>query len=184
MLMQKDLATLLVVDVQEKLLPAMVHRDILPARLEWLVGAAVDVGLPVVFSEQYPKGLGHTLPALLARAPQAPVVEKLHFSCVAANCLPESLLMRPHVIVCGVETHVCVLQTVLGLCEREKAVFVVADAVDSRKISDRDAALQRMRDAGAVIVTREMVIFEALREAGTDVFKVVSRKYFSGEQSV
>ena len=161
MLIDKDDATLLVVDVQQKLLPAVLDPQGMLARCRWLVSAAHDVGLPVVFSEQYPHGLGHTAPELLAAAPAALVVEKLHFSCVAAECLPESLLARNQVVVCGMETHVCVLQTVLELLALGKQVFVVA---------------------GAVLVTREMVLFEALRVSGSDVFRAMSKRYLVGEQ--
>lgn len=182
MLIDKNDATLLVVDVQQKLLPAVLDADGMLARCRWLVSVAHDVGLPVVFSEQYPHGLGHTAPELLVAAPAAMVVEKLHFSCVAAECLPESLLARSQVVVCGMETHVCVLQTVLELLALGKQVFVVADAVSSRGEVNRDYGLQRMRDAGAVLVTREMVLFEALRVSGSDEFRSMSKRYLLGAQ--
>ncbi|WP_024301508.1 hydrolase [Pseudogulbenkiania sp. MAI-1] len=182
MLMQRDNATLLVVDVQQKLVPAVVDPAGMIARVRWLLGVAHDTGLPVVFSEQYPQGLGHTVPELLAAAPAAPVVAKRHFSCVAGECLPDELLARPQVIVCGMETHVCVLQTVLELLEAGKQVFVVADAVASRSPHDIELGLQRMRDAGAVLVSREMVLFELLREAGTELFRAMSKRYLQGEQ--
>ena len=182
MLMDKEQATLLVVDIQEKLLPAVVDATGLVARLQWLLGVAVDNGLPVVFSEQYPRGLGHTLPTLLAAAPDASIGEKLHFSCVDGGCLPASLLSRPQVIVCGMETHVCVLQTVLQLLASGKQVFVVADAVSSRQPASIELGLQRMRDAGAILVNREMVLFELLRAAGSEHFKAMSKKYLVGEQ--
>lgn len=182
MLMQIDQATLLVVDIQDKLLPAVDQADAMLAASLWLVGVAHDTGLPVVFSEQYPRGLGHTEASLLATAPQATVVEKLHFSCVAAECLPDSLLARKQVIVCGMETHVCVLQTVLQLLALGKQVFVVADAVASRRNSDKQLGLQRMQGAGAVLVSREMVLFEMLGVAGSELFKAMSRKYLMGVQ--
>lgn len=182
MLIDKERATLLVVDIQEKLLPAVLDAEGMLARCRWLIAAAHDVGLPVVFSEQYPQGLGHTAPALLAAAPGAAVVSKLHFSCVASQCLPPDLLQRPQVVVCGMETHVCVLQTVLELLAHGKQVFVVADAVSSRSQIDRDVGLQRMRDAGAVLVTREMVLFEALQVSGTELFRQMSKRYLVGTQ--
>lgn len=182
MLMQRDNATLLVVDVQQKLVPAVVDPAGMIARVRWLLGVAHETGLPVVFSEQYPQGLGHTVPELLTVAPQAPVVAKRHFSCVSGDCLPDELLAREQVIVCGMETHVCVLQTVLELLEAGKQVFVVADAVASRAPRDIELGLQRMRDAGAVLVSREMVLFELLREAGTDLFRSMSKRYLQGEQ--
>ncbi len=180
MLMNRARATLLVVDVQEKLLPAIDGAEALAARLAWLVEAANDCDLPVVFSEQYPQGLGPTIAALKALAPAAQTVEKLHFSCTAAACLPAGLLARKQVIVCGMETHVCVLQTVLGLLQLGKQVFVVADAVGSRSAADRELALSRMQGAGAVLVSREMVLFEMLEKAGGEHFKAMSRKYLQG----
>lgn len=182
MLMNKDQATLLVVDIQQKLLPAVQDAEGMLARCRWLLGVARDVGLPVVFSEQYPQGLGGTVAPLLAEVPQAEVVEKLHFSCVAGDCLPASLLARPQVIVCGMEAHVCVMQTVLELLQAGKQVFVVSDAVSSRSAQDMAAGLQRMRDAGAVLVTREMVLFECLRVSGTDLFRQMSKRYLVGDQ--
>ena len=182
MLIEKDDATLLVVDIQEKLVPAVLDADGMVARCHWLIAAAVDLGLPVVFSEQYPQGLGGTLPLLLEAAPQADVVEKLHFSCVAGQCLPDGLMSRRQVIVCGMETHVCVLQTVMELLQAGKQVFVVADAVSSRGELNREYGLQRMREAGAVLVTREMVLFECLRVSGSALFKQMSKRYLVGDQ--
>ncbi|OHX14907.1 hydrolase [Chromobacterium sphagni] len=182
MLMQKQDAALLVVDIQEKLLPAVYDADGLLQRSRWLVQAARDHELPIVFSEQYPRGLGGTVAALREAAPQAPVVDKLHFSCVAAGCLPPQLLAKRQIIICGMEAHVCVLQTALELLETGKQVFVAADAVSSRKASDVELALARMRAAGAAIVSREMVLFELLRQSGGDHFKQMSQRYLMGEQ--
>ncbi|QXH49555.1 isochorismatase family protein [Pseudomonas fakonensis] len=182
MLIDSSNATLLVVDIQEKLIGAMSDPAGTAARARWLLAATAVLELPTVISEQYPKGLGHTLEALKAAAPAAEIVEKLHFSCVAAECLPASLLAREQVIVCGMETHVCVLQTVLGLRELGKQVFVVEDACDSRSTASKAAGLARMRDAGAHIVTREMVLFELMGSAGHPQFRHISKTYLVGEQ--
>lgn len=182
MLMQQERATLLVVDVQEKLVGAVTDPAGMIARTRWLLGVASELGLPTVFSEQYPKGLGHTVPELKAAAPHAQIVDKTHFSCVAANCLPQAVFDREQVIVCGMETHVCVLQTVLELRALHKDVFVVADAVDSRSRANSELGLQRMRDAGAAIVSREMVLFELLHSASHEKFRQMSKTYLVGEQ--
>lgn len=182
MLIDPTQATLLVIDVQEKLIGAVNDPAGTLARTRWLLSATAELELPTVISEQYPKGLGHTVGALLEAAPTAEVVEKLHFSCVAADCLPASLLSRNQVIVCGMETHVCVLQTVLGLRALGKQVFVVEDACDSRSAFSKAAGLQRMRDAGAQIVTREMVVFELLGSAGHAKFRHISKTFLVGEQ--
>ncbi|BEV73484.1 MULTISPECIES: hydrolase [unclassified Paludibacterium] len=182
MLLDKQHAVLLVIDVQEKLLPAILDAPLLERRLAWLIGACHDHQLPIVFSEQYPRGLGQTLPALLALAPDASVVDKLHFSCIAAGCLPDHALRQRHFILCGMESHVCVLQTAMDLLRLDKQVFVVADAIGSRHAADHQLALERLRQAGAQIVTREMVLFEILQQAGTDAFKAASKTYLQGEQ--
>ncbi|NER60069.1 hydrolase [Pseudomonas sp. MAFF212428] len=182
MLIDPSQATLLVIDVQEKLIGAVSDPAGTLARTRWLLAATAQLGLPTVISEQYPKGLGPTVAALKAAAPASEVVEKLHFSCVAANCLPESLLARGQVIVCGMETHVCVLQTVLGLRAMGKQVFVVEDACDSRSAANKAAGLQRMREAGAHIVTREMVVFELMGSAEHPAFRAISKAFLVGEQ--
>ena len=175
-------ATLLVVDIQEKLIGAMSDPAGTRARARWLLAATAELQLPTVISEQYPQGLGSTLTELTAAAPAAQVVSKQHFSCVAAQCLPASLLEREQVIVCGMETHVCVLQTGLGLLALGRQVFVVEDACDSRSLLSKSAGLQRMRDAGAQIVTREMVLFELLGSAGHEKFRHISKTFLVGEQ--
>lgn len=182
MLLNHAHATLLVIDVQEKLLPAIEDAERLSRQLAWLIGVCRDGKLPVLFSEQYPRGLGPTLPALRALAPDAEVVEKVHFSCVAAGCLPAALLARQQWVLCGMETHVCVLQTAIELLALGKTVFVVADAVGSRHRHDHQLALARLRDAGGQIITREMVLFEILRTAGSEQFKQASRTWLQGEQ--
>ncbi|WP_175649413.1 hydrolase [Pseudomonas sp. Marseille-P9899] len=182
MLIDSSQATLLVIDVQEKLIGAVSDPAGTLARTRWLLAATAELGLPTVISEQYPKGLGHTVASLLEVAGAATVVEKQHFSCVAGECLPASLLAREQVIVCGMETHVCVLQTVLELLALGKQVFVVADACDSRTVLSKTTGLERMRDAGAQIVTREMVLFELMRSAGHEKFRTISKTFLVGEQ--
>ena len=127
---------------------------------------------------QYPAGLGPMVPELTARIPAADVVEKIHFSAVADGCL-EALpgFSRRQVVLTGTEAHVCVLQTALGLLELGKEVFVVAEAVGSRRPEDRELALERLRQAGCRIVSREMVAFEWLHKAGSDVFREISREF-------
>lgn len=175
MLMKAELSSLLVVDMQDRLLPHVHDWQRTLDHVLWLVRVAQKVGVPVLASEQYPKGLGHTQPDLAALLPAGSVAEKSHFSCVAAQCL-DGLpgAERPQVVICGIEAHVCVLQTALGLLEQGREVFVVADAVSSRRPDDCACALERMRDNGIDIVTREMVAFEWLQQAGTPLFKDIS----------
>lgn len=177
-LIDRAASSLLVVDVQSRLLPHIHDWQRLLDNVLWLVRVAQRLGVPVAATEQYPKGLGHTHADLLELIPAAAVAQKLHFSCAAAGCLPGLPGgERSQVVVCGIESHVCVLQTVLGLREQGREVFVVADAVSSRRPEDRELALARMRGCGAQIVSREMAAFEWLHQAGTDEFRAVSGEF-------
>lgn len=178
MLIERDQSVLLVVDIQERLLPHIHDGQAVLDNAVWLVRVAQRLGVPVMVSEQYPKGIGPTVAVLRGLTSPEQVGEKLHFSCVAAKCL-ERLpgAGRPQVVVAGTESHVCVLQTVLDLREQGREVFVVADAVGSRKPADKELALARMRSHGIHIVSREMVAFEWLRQAGTEEFREVSRQF-------
>jgi len=182
MLLQSDQAALLVIDVQEKLLPAIPDRLSILKNLTWLIGVSRDCGLPITFSEQYPRGLGRTIEALIELAPNASLFEKLHFSCMGGEGLPETLMQKTQIVVCGLETHVCVLQTVHDLINAGKQVFVVAEALGSRHQQDHQLGIERMQQAGATIVSREMVLFELLKQAGTAQFKAMSQRYLQGEQ--
>ncbi|GAB3246758.1 isochorismatase family protein [Chitinimonas naiadis] len=177
MLMQTDQCTLLVVDVQEKLVSAIHDAPRTVAAIKWLLDAARLNGVPAVFSEQYPQGLGKTLPFLTAAYGDAPVVDKTSFSCVAAECLEgTAAASRPQVVVCGIEAHVCVLQTALELQSQGKQVFVVADAIGSRSEIDKAAALNRIAAAGITIVTREMALFEWMRDSRVPQFREASKQ--------
>ena len=178
MLIERDRSALLVVDIQERLLPHIHEGQAVLDNAVWLVKVAQRLSVPVMLSEQYPKGIGHTVAVLRELTLPEHVAEKLHFSCVAGKCLdrlPGS--ERPQVVVAGTESHVCVLQTVLGLLGQGKQVFVVAEAVGSRRPSDKALALERMRANGAEIVSREMVAFEWLKQAGSDEFREISREF-------
>lgn len=178
MLIDKDHSVLLVVDVQQRLLPAIHDSQRLLDHVRWLVQVARKIGVPVVASEQYPQGLGVTHPEVRNLLAPQNIVEKRHFSCVATQCLdalPD--MQRPQVVVCGTEAHVCVLQTVLDLREQGKQVFVVADAVASRDPENKALALQRMRQHGIDVVSREMVAFEWLKQAGTPLFREISTQF-------
>ncbi len=177
-LIRADLSALLVVDVQERLLSHVHGWQRMLGHIDWLVQVAQRLDVPVAATEQYPKGIGHTHAQLAARLPAEATAEKLHFSCVAANCLPGLPGMeRPQVVVCGIEAHVCVLQTVLELAAAGKQVFVVAEAIGSRDPEHKALALERMRAQGITIVCREMVAFEWLHQAGTDKFREISLNF-------
>ena len=178
MLMERDQSALLAVDIQERLLPHIHEGQAVLDHAVWLVRVAQKLGVPVMVTEQYPKGIGPSVAVLRGQTFPENVAEKLHFSCVAAKCL-ERLpgAERPQVVVAGTESHVCVLQTVLDLRAQGREVFVVAEAVGSRRPSDKELALARMRASGIHIVSREMVAFEWLRQAGTEEFRAISREF-------
>jgi nicotinamidase-related amidase len=167
--------TVLVVDVQERLLPVIPARDRLITNVAFLLDVAQLLSVPAVATEQYPKGLGRTAPAIAGRLPSGPP-EKVTFSCCGAPGLVERLRDggRTTVVVCGMETHVCVLQTALDLLDAGLRVAVVADAVAGRFDLDHDLALRRMNDAGALVTTAETVAFEWLGTAAAPEFKAVS----------
>ncbi len=165
---------LLVVDVQEKLLPAMQEAEQCAANVRKMVEAAKVLAVPVVVTEQYPAGLGATCAAIREAMGELKAIEKMRFSaCVQATTDRLSELDRRQVIVVGIEAHVCVQQTVLDLLRLDYNPYVCADAVSSRRAIDRDTGLARMRQAGAIITTTESAIFELLGEAGTGLFKQI-----------
>lgn len=176
MLLAAERSTLLVIDMQRKLLPAIHEHEAVTANVAWLIRAAQKIGIPVAATMQYPKGLGALVEVIADLLPEGATGTKNHFSCVAAGCLPGLPgTDRAQVVIAGVEAHVCVLQTALELVEDGREVYVVADAVGSRRIADRDLALARIRQEGGRVITREMAVFEWLKEAGTPLFKDVSR---------
>lgn len=196
MLIHPERSTLLVIDIQERLQPAIDQGEAVLANAQWLLRVAQRIGVPVICTEQYPRGIGPTVPALRQLLPDSAVVEKIHFSAVAecagglagqggegaAGDDGGGIFAAPggdrrQFVVVGTESHVCVLQTVLDLLAAGRRVFVVNEAVGSRRASDKALALERMRRHGADIVSREMVAFEWLQRAGTDLFRSVSREF-------
>jgi nicotinamidase-related amidase len=174
--MSRERAALLVIDVQERLCAAMEPKALerVVNRTVAAVQGAKALGLPVVVTEQYPKGLGHTLPAVAAAlGGDVRPVEKVSFSCAVDEVF--SLLGgRTQVMVTGMETHVCVFQTVRDLAERGLVPYLCADAAISRTEEDRRIGLDLCRESGAVITTVEAALFDLLGKAGTPEFKAVS----------
>ena len=170
-------SSFLFVDVQERLLPAMAVSEQVVAKCSILIKAARALAVPISISEQYPKGLGRTVPQLGNAT--ATVFEKLTFSCWRDAAIKSHFINlhdggRPQVIVAGIEAHVCVLQTCIDMAQAGFAVFAVADAMSSRKPESAALALERMRNAGVQVVNTEMVVFELLEKAGTAAFKGLS----------
>ena len=153
-------------------MPAIAGGDEIVANAGRLLAAAEHLQVPVLITEQNPQGLGPTV-AALARPGAAPAVAKMEFDACQAGGVVGALPPGHHIVVAGCEAHVCVLQTVLGLLDRSRRVYVAADAIGSRRPENRDAALRRMERAGVEIVTTEMVIFEWLGTADHPAFKSV-----------
>ena len=174
MLLTAESTVVLLIDLQERLIPAIHDGDVVVARAVRLAEAARLLDVPIRATEQYPDGLGPTVPAL-AEYPQA-TMAKTTFSATSdpgfAALLPAGV---SEIVVAGCEAHVCVLQTVLGLLPRGRRVLLVADAVGSRDPADRTAAINRARQHGAEIVTSEMVLFEWLRDSQHPKFREVQK---------
>lgn len=166
---------LLVIDVQAKLMPLIPDTGPLVRNIAFLIDGARLLDMPVQATEQYPKGLGSTIPELIERLPERP--SKVEFSCCAVPAVAEGFRRagRPKVVLAGIETHVCVMQTALDLLSQDFQVYVPADAVASRSAVDHDRALTRLERAGVVITTTEAALFEWVGGAGHPQFKAVSR---------
>jgi nicotinamidase-related amidase len=177
MLIEREKSCLLVVDVQERLAPAMAEREAAVRNCAILMKAAARLGVPVVVSEQYPQGLGPTIPELKALAPAEAFLAKTSFSCAGDPGLAARLraLGRKQIVIAGMEAHVCVLQSALGLAQAGYDCFVAADATASRAPANKEAALARLREDGVRVVTTEMAVFEWLGRAATDELREVSR---------
>lgn len=173
MLLNAQQSSLLVVDVQEKLAPAVENTRATIDRIAVLMKAAAKLDVPITITEHYPKGIGHTVPDLAALAPAEAVCEKITFACQGSEAAAARLggLGRPQVVVAGMETHVCVLQSALSLLADGYAVFLARDAVSSRRAEDRDTAIERLQRSGGTIVTTEMVLFEWLERGDTPAFR-------------
>jgi nicotinamidase-related amidase len=179
MLINQDESCVILVDIQEKLTPHVLNHEALVERCVWLRNLAITRGVPVLFSEQYPSGLGSTVQPLLAGLEVIDKIEKTPFSCMQSSTFLERIqqLNKSHYILAGIETHVCILQTALEMKEAGLTVFVVADAISSRSLIDHKYGIKRMKQAGIVFVTAEMVLFEWVRKAGTPDFKTLSQAF-------
>lgn len=174
---QRALSNLVIIDVQQRLAKVM-QAEAMQSVLNnsrILVKAAAILEVPVIFTEQYPQGLGHTVPELTALLDSKNRVEKTAFSCCNEPLFNRKLIGdKPHIILAGMEAHICVLQTALQLQTQGKQVFVVEDAVLSRNPLNRNNAIARMRQAGVIITNTESVVFEWLGDAQGDAFKQIS----------
>ena len=175
--LQQDKAVMVVVDVQEKLVPAMNERVCgrVVQHINMLLEGCAAMNLPVIATEQYPRGLGHTIEEL-AEATAKHCVEKVAFSCCGEPAFMAALEQtgRKQVLLVGMEAHVCVYQTLIDLLDRGYQVHLVRDAICSRFKADYQTVLTMAPQMGAVLTTTETALFQLLEVAGTDAFKVVS----------
>ena len=171
----RERAALVVIDFQDGLLPKILGRGDIVARAVKLIKFARELDIPIVWSEQYPKGLGSTTQPVAQELEGCTPLEKVSFGCFGEPSFVEALdaAARGQLLVTGIEAHVCVMQTVLAALEAGYEVFVARDAVGSRGQADCEAGLERMKANGAEIVTVEMAMFEILGKAGTPEFKRV-----------
>jgi nicotinamidase-related amidase len=166
---------LLVIDVQEKLIGKIVDNEAVVRNIGFLIEAARLLNLPIQCTEQYPQGLGPTVPPLAAKLPQR--AAKQAFSCCGVPTVVQTFHReaRPKLLLCGIETHVCVLHSALDLLALDFRVYVAVDAVGSRYRIDHDTALRRLDKAGVVLTTSEMCVFEWMGGSNHPQFKAISR---------
>jgi nicotinamidase-related amidase len=173
--LEGERCALVVVDIQEKLLPPIHEKERLLRNAQLLIRLANMLEVPVLMTTQYAKGLGGTVAPIAELAPHAPAMDKTEFSCFGSEQFCSALKALPRarntVLLCGMEAHICVMQTALAALTKGYLVHVASDAVGSRSEWNWKIGLQRMRDAGAVISSTEMMMYELLRSSGTPVFK-------------
>lgn len=174
----RDDSVLVVVDIQERLAVVMSEREKVIRNTLHLIEAAKLLRLPVIVTEQYPKGLGPTVNEIREALPSYEPIEKLTFSCCSEPGFIKALEStgKKKIILCGMETHVCVLQTCIGSLREGYAVHAVSDAVCSRSKENYKTGIEFMRDAGAVITGTETVLFQLLEKAGTEEFKALTKR--------
>lgn len=173
MLIRAADSALVVIDMQERLVPAIQAPARTIANTRLLLTAARRTGVPALLTEQYPDGLGHTVPEIRNAAGNALTLPKMHFSCMEDPGFASAFraLGRKQAVIAGMEAHICVVQTAESLVENGYDVFVVSDATASRTLDSERACLERLSASGVGIVTTEMVVFEWLGRAGTPAFK-------------
>jgi nicotinamidase-related amidase len=173
--LEPEQCALLVIDIQEKLLPPIFQRDQLVRNSQLLIRAAGVLNIPVLASTQYAKGLGRTVPEIASLLPGTEAIDKDQFSCFGSDAFCTLVKRLPGqrntLLLCGMESHICVTQTALAALREGYLVHVASDAVSSRTEWNWKIGLERMRDAGVVISSTEMMIYELLRASSSAAFK-------------
>lgn len=176
-ILDRNKTALLIIDIQEKILSVMQQPETVINNTIKLIRGFKILGAPIYFTEQYPRGLGPTNSEIAGELAGLTPIQKMSFSCCGAENLFSELKEKniQQVVVAGIETHVCVQQTVLDLLENNFQVNLIADAVSSRHLIDHETAIKRMQSHNAEITTTESALFEILGVSGTDEFKAISR---------
>ncbi|QFZ54450.1 hydrolase [Oceanihabitans sp. IOP_32] len=166
---------LILVDVQGKLARTVFESESLIANIEKLIKGCKILGIPIVWLEQYPEGLGHTVPEISKLLKNQKPIEKRFFNALDEKQIEHEIvkLNKPNWLICGIEAHVCVYQTAMGLLAKKLNVELVADCIASRKKYDREIAIKKMRDQGAHLSSLEICLFELTKDSKTEVFKKI-----------
>ena len=177
--LEREEAVLVIVDVQEVLMKKMdqgVEKNVV-RNIRTLLAFAKEMAIPILITEQYPKGLGRTIPEIKRELESFLPIEKVSFSCCGSQAFNDQLIQlgRKQIILTGIETHVCVLQTADDLLQKGYEVYVIADAVCSRRKLDWEIGLRWMEKRGAMISSTEIIAFRLLKEAGTEEFRRLSK---------
>lgn len=167
--------TCIIIDYQEKILPTIAEKERLVENSVRLLNGLKILGIPMVMTAQYSKGLGLNIPEICKAAGTEEYIDKAAFSSAGVEEVCSAIQGKKNVIICGIEAHVCVLQTIIDLKEMGYQPVLVEDCISSRRLHDKEIALLRARDEGAVITTCESLLFELTRVSGTDTFKQISR---------
>jgi len=170
--LKKENTELIVIDIQEKFLPVIKNMDLIVDNTIKLIKSFQRMKIPIIVTEQYSKGLGKTLGKITKELKSYKPIEKITFNCFDETKFKISKQIK-NLIICGIESHICVTQTVLVALEKGFNVYLVKDAISSRKESDKKIALERLKQEGALVVSTEMIIFQLLKKAGTKEFKEV-----------
>ena len=173
MRIEREQAAVLVVDYQEKLVPVMYEKELLIRNSQILLQGLQVLEVPMYITQQYTKGLGTTVKEITDAVGHDSYTDKISFS--AFDAVKNQIWDKKFVIICGIETHICVLQTIIDLKEAGFIPVLVADCVTSRKESDKLMAIERARQEGAIVTTYESLLFELLKEAGTEMSKKIQK---------
>lgn len=173
MRIEREHTAAIVVDYQEKLVPVMHDKDKLLHNSSILLEGLKILDVPMVVTQQYTKGLGMTVEEITEAAGTSKYIDKISFT--AFDCVKDKLSSKKYVIVCGIEAHICVLQTVIDLKAAGFVPVLVADCISSRKESDKQVAIERARQEGAIVTTYESLLFELLKVAGTETSKKIQK---------